>query len=60
MEPTEYCMAHLWDWSMKSQMSMVPLDLPMKQTPALLGLQQPAVWKLPLLTMLENKGVCLR
>ena len=52
MDPTEYWMVHLCDWSMKSQMSIVPLDLPMKQTPALLGLQQPAVWKQPLVTEL--------
>ncbi len=43
-DPTEYCIAHLWDWSIKSQMSIVPLDLPMKITPALEGLQQPHVW----------------
>lgn len=56
MEPTEYCMVHLWDWSMKSQISIVPLDFPMKQTPALLGLQHPAVWKHPLVTMLLKRG----
>lgn len=43
-EPTEYCIAHLCDWSIKSQISMVPFDLPMNKTPARDGLQQPQVW----------------
>jgi hypothetical protein len=41
---------------MKSQISIVPLDLPINKTPALVGLQQPAVWKHPFVTKLVNKG----
>jgi len=37
-------------------MSIVPLDFPIKQTPALLGLQHPQVWNDPLVTILLNKG----
>ena len=41
---------------MKSQISIVPLDFPIKQTPALLGLQHPVVWNDPLVTILLNRG----
>ena len=37
-------------------MSIVPFDLPINRTPALDGLQQPAVWKYTLVTKLVNKG----
>ena len=43
-DPTEYCIVHLWDWSIKSQISMVPLDLPINKIPDLVGLQHPHVW----------------
>lgn len=56
IEPTEYCIVHLWDWSMKSQMSIVPFDFPIKHTPARLGLQQPEVLKDPFPTMLVKSG----
>ena len=42
---------------MKSHMSMVPFDLPMKQIPARLGLQHPEVLKHPLVTKLLKIGV---
>ena len=55
-EPTEYCIVHLCDWSMKSHMSIVPLDLPMNNTPERVGLQQPHVLKHPFVTRLVNNG----
>lgn len=35
---------------------MVPLDLPINRTPALLGLQQPDVWNDPFVTKLVKRG----
>lgn len=55
-ELTGYCIVHLWDWSIKSHISMDPFDFPMKSTPALVGLQHPAVWNDPFVIKLVNNG----